>query len=539
MRDIFKIIGFLLGITNFLFAISFAKTYGGGSSDSAYSIQQTMDGGYIIAGWTTSFGAGGNDCLIIKLNSKGDVEWGKTFGGGGHDHAYSIQQTMDGGYIVAGGTQSFGAGGNDFLVIKLNSQGNVEWTKTFGGVGGYESAYFIQQTIDGGYIVAGMAGVATNDCDILIIKLNSQGNVEWVKRFDMPATEDYDIAYSIHQTSDNGYIVAGYTWSVYGSTWQDFLIIKLNSQGDIEWAKTFEGGGEDMAYSIRQTSDGGYIVTGFSWSFGASTWGDFLVIKLTPEGNVEWAKTVGGGNIDCATSIQQTIDGGYIVAGWATSFGGRYEADFLVIKLNSQGDKEWAKIFGGEGDDMPYFIQQTNDSGYIVAGRTTSFGAGSWDFLVIKTQDGQMASDCPWYECPTTPISRNISLNSVSVNVMAPSVTTFSPSISTFSPSISTFEVCSTVVAEENIYFPEENIKLESSIFLKDKISLKFSGYSKEKIKLVLYDILGNEIISKSFDFGNYVEIKDKRIEKIKKGIYFLKIYLREKEIGRLKMIRE
>jgi type II secretory pathway pseudopilin PulG len=178
----------------------------------------------------------------------------KTIGGSFDDMAHSIQQTSDGGYIVAGESAS------DFLIVKLNSSGNIQWAKTIGGT-------------------------------------------------------DYDYAYSIQQTSDGGYMVAG--WSYISSIYADFLIIKLDSLGNIqwEWAKTIDGSGYDEAFSIQQTSDGGYIVAGSSASF-SSSW-DSLIIKLNSSGNIQWAKTIGGTNDDIAYSIQQTSDGGYIVAGYS------------------------------------------------------------------------------------------------------------------------------------------------------------------------------------------------------------------------------
>ena len=479
MKNVLKIIGLLIGITNLLFAISFAKTFGTGSWDYGRSIQQTSDGGYIVAGKAYSLGAGYFDFLVIKLYSNGNIQWARALGGSNLDSAYSIRQTIDGGYVVAGITNSFGAGNWDILVIKLYSNGDVQWAKTF-GESGNEYAYSIRETSDGGCIVVGNLG-------------------------------------------------------------NNILVIKLNSNGDIQWAKTF--GANGSGYSVQQTSDGGYIVAGTTNSFGAGS-GDFLVIKLYSDGNIEWARTLGGSSVEYAYSIQQTSDGGYIVAGTTNSLGAG-PWDVLVIKLYSDGNMEWARTLGGPSFDYAYSIQQTSDGGYIVAGYTASFGAGASDFLVIKTQDGNMAPDCPWYACNPTVTSPSVSTSSPSLTVTSPTLTITSPSISVSSPTfLLTYNICSQLGEyddrpknQEDIYFPE-NIKLFSSTFFKDRISLIFSGYSNEKIKIVLYDVLGNEIISKSFDFNNYIEIKDKRIEKIKKGIYFLKIYLKGKGIGSLKVIK-
>jgi len=301
------------------------KTFGGWNDDGAYSIQQTKDGGYIVAGGTESFGSGGTDAYILKLNSKGEAEWQKAFGGWNDDEAYSIQQTKDGGYIVTGSTGDFGSGKRDVYILKLNSKGDLEWQKTFGGEG-IAGADSIQQTKDGGYIVAGDKGG-----DVYILKLNSKGEIQWQKTFGGNA---YDAANSIQQTTDGGYIVAGLTYS-FGSGGYDVYILKLNSKGQLEWQKTFGGEDYDGANSIQQTKDGGYIVAGWTSSpdFGGD---DVYILKLDSKGDLEWQKTFGGEDYDGANSIQQTKDGGYIVAGWTSSpdFGGD---DVYILKLDSKG----------------------------------------------------------------------------------------------------------------------------------------------------------------------------------------------------------
>ncbi|MEO0257414.1 MAG: hypothetical protein ABIM74_09005, partial [candidate division WOR-3 bacterium] len=250
----------------------FAKAFGGTNWDDARSIVQTADGGYAVAGWTYSFGAGNSDFLVLKLNPDGSVAWARTFGGTGWDYAHSITQTSDGGYAVAGYTPSFGAGYVDFFVLKLNSNGSLAWAGTFGGT-------------------------------------------------------NYDWALSITQTSDGGYAVAGETKS-FGAGNQDFLVLKLNPDGSLAWARTFGRIGDDWAESITQTSDGGYAVAGATHSFGAGDY-DFLVLKLNPDGSLAWARTFGGTNYDWALSITQTSDGGYAVAGETKSFGAGNQ-DFLV-----------------------------------------------------------------------------------------------------------------------------------------------------------------------------------------------------------------
>jgi len=353
--------------------VSWQKTFGGKNDDEANSIQQTIDGGYIVAGYK------GGDVYILKLNSKGEIEWEKTFGGNAYDGASSIQQTTDDGYIVAGWTKSFGSGGYDVYILKLNSKGEAEWQKTFGGKGDDE-ANSIQQTTDGGYIVAGWTkSFGSGLEDIYILKLNSKGEVEWQKTF---GGWNDDAANSIQQTTDGGYIVAGVTGS-FGFGEQDAYILKLNLKGEAEWQKTFGGKGDDEAKSIQQTTDGGYVVAGWTKSFGSAWWKDVYILKLNSKGEVEWQKTFGGEYDDEANSIQQTTDGGYVVAGWTKSFGSGRE-DVYILKLNEEGDLGWQKTFGGWNDDEANSIQQTTDGGYIVAGWTYSFGSGGADVYILK-----------------------------------------------------------------------------------------------------------------------------------------------------------
>ncbi len=393
-------LGLICAISSPSFAASdgWAATYGGNNRDKARSIQQTRDGGYIVAGGTSSFGAGGGDVWVLKLRPDGTVEWQKTYGGDNPDGASSIRQTGDGGYIVAGGTRSFGAGNGDFWVLKLRPDGTIEWQKTYGG-DNQEGAFSIQQTTDGGYIVAGATGSFgaeedEEDYDFWVLKLGHDGTVEWQKAY---GGVHLDLADSIQQTSDGGYIVAGSTNSFSAGSNFDFWVLKLAPDGTVEWQKAYGGVQLDLADSIQQTTDGGYIVAGSASSFSAESDLDGWVLKLGPDGTVEWQKAYGGVNGNSALSVQQTGDGGYIVAGW-TAFlgaGGVETPDLWVFKLASGGVIEWHKSYGGANGDAARFIQQTSDGGYIVAGETESFGAGEDDFWVLRLRpDGTIDPSC-------------------------------------------------------------------------------------------------------------------------------------------------
>ncbi|MBA7620901.1 hypothetical protein ES703_28257 [subsurface metagenome] len=312
--------------------IEWQYAYGGTGDDVAYAVQETSDGGYVVTGNTYSFGAGESDYWILKLTSEGDVEWQYTYGGTGNDTAYAIQETSDGGYIVAGYTHFFGATTSDIWILKLSSEGDIEWQHIYGGTGD-EVAYSVQETSEGGYIVAGSTQyLGALGHDFWVLKLTSAGFFEWHRIY---GGSGDDVAYYIQETSDGGYVVTGNTYS-FGSGDSDILALKLFSAGDIEWQRAYGGSEEDVAYSIQETSDGGYIITGSTYSFGAGG-SDFLLLKLFSDGDIEWQRAYGGSEEDVAYSIQETSDEGYIAAGYTDSFGAG-GSDFLLLKLFAGGD---------------------------------------------------------------------------------------------------------------------------------------------------------------------------------------------------------
>jgi len=376
----------LLGATTLAGAqgpeVEWEKTFGGSGDDSAACVQQTADGGYIVAGYTgdmTSSGAGAGDVCLIKTDASGDVLWEKTFGGSKFDSAWYVQHTSDGGYIVAGTTFSFGAGGGDIYLIKTDASGDAIWEKTFGGSGG-EWAGCIQQTRDGGYIVAGGASyfvLADRDSDVYLIKTDTSGNEVWKRTF---GGSGADSGYCVQQTSDGGYIIAGVTGLDYQG--RDVYLIKTSASGNVVWERTFGGSKDDSASYVQQTSDGGYIVAGYTNSVGAGG-EDVYLIKTNASGYKVWEKTFGGSADDYANCVQQTTDGGYIIAGWTRSFGAG-DNDVYLVRTDALGNELWEKTFGGSKADLARYVQQTSDGGYIVAGETSSSGAGGRDVYLIK-----------------------------------------------------------------------------------------------------------------------------------------------------------
>jgi len=365
------------------------RTYGGSNDEEGYSVQQTTDGGYIIAGYTESFGAGDSDVYLVKTDSSGDTLWTRTYGGSRDDQGYSVQQTSDGGYIIAGYTFSF-PGYEDVYLVKTDSSGHTLWTSTYGG-DWRDEGFSVQQTSDGGYIIAGLTySFGAGPSDVYLVKTDSSGNTLWTRTY---GGSDHDWGRSVQQTSDGGYIIAGWTMS-FGVGRNDDYLVKTDSSGDTLWTRSHGGIYYDAGESVQQTSDGGYIIAGSTYSFGAGN-DDVYLVKTHVSGTLLWIHTYGGSDWDRGYSVQQTSDGGYIVAGYTMSFGAGYQ-DVYLVKTGFAGTPLWTRTYGGSGDDAARSVQQTSDGGYIIAGNTESFGAGESDVYLVRVagEPGGVVMDC-------------------------------------------------------------------------------------------------------------------------------------------------
>ena len=423
---LFLYIPILIGIVQISFAqapaIQWQKSLGGSSQDLANSIQATPDGGYIIAGRSSSNNGdvsgnhGDLDYWVVKIDGGGNIQWQKSYGGSGFDEASFILSISDGGYIIVGhsfsnnGDVSGNHGSADCWVLKIDGTGIIQWQKSLGG-SAFDKANSIQVTSDGGYIIAGRSSsnngdVSGNhgDSDYWIVKISGLGNIQWQKSF---GGSSFDEANSVQATSDDGYIVSGYSQSnngdVSGNHGQlDFWIVKIDGTGNIQWQKSFGGSQSDYAYSIDLTSDGGYILAGTSYSSDGDATvnhgtADFWIVKIDGTGNIQWQKSFGGSFEEESYSIKKTNEGGYVIAGFTRSnngdvSGSHGDLDFWIVKINNSGIIEWQKCLGGGGYDYAYSILQNADGSYIIAGRSTSNNGdvsgnhGDMDFWVVKLQ---------------------------------------------------------------------------------------------------------------------------------------------------------
>lgn len=416
-------------------AIEWQNTIGGESGDNLICLKQASDGGYILGGSSDSDISGDKsenhmgvlDYWVVKLNSLGSIKWENTIGGSGFDRFWSLQLTDDGGFILCGDSNSNISGDktekcnglSDYWVIKLNATGGIQWQNSIGGDNA-ELAFSIQQTSDGGIIVGGysnsnQSGDKTENSlgfdDYWVLKLNADGDIQWQRTI---GGSNYDAFRYLQQTTDGGYILGGFSKSnASGDKTEnslggnDYWVVKLDSIGQIQWQNTIGGDKDDYLQIIMQTTDGGYFLGGHSLSnisgdkteinLGSN---DYWVVKLNDAGDIQWQNTIGGNKDDIlAASAQQTTDGGYILGGYSKSniSGDKTENslgldDYWVVKLNAVGQIQWQNTIGGTGNDELRSLQQTTDGGYILGGSSTSDISGDktensqgyYDYWIIK-----------------------------------------------------------------------------------------------------------------------------------------------------------
>ena len=362
---------------------TFQKTYGGTAEEYSYAFQKTQDGGFIVAGRTFSFGTGGWEGYLLRLDGIGDTVWVRTYGNILYDELQDVDTTSDGGFILTGHTATNDWAG-DVSLIKTDASGNIMWTQIYGGaIGLSDKGYSVRQTTDGGYIISGTTETyGAGGDDVYVIKTNSSGTILWTRT--IGTSGSIEAGREIQQTSDGGYIVAGYTDGL-GAGFYDVYLIKLDNTGAVTWSKTYGGSSYDFVYTVQQTSDNGYILGGTTDSYGAGSWDSYL-LKTDVNGVLQWSKAYGLSGEDRAQAARQTNDGGYILCGRSNSFGsGGYDA--TLQKTDASGNLQWTKGYGGTAEDQAWYVRELDNNSYVVCGYTYSFGAGSRDAFLIKTDN--------------------------------------------------------------------------------------------------------------------------------------------------------
>jgi len=395
-----KKVGALIGVLAFLicfslissvwaFSVNWSHTYGGYEGETAYSVVETSDGGFVLAGSTGSFDVANGDFWLVKTDKDGNLEWNQSYGGYGEDTCYALIQTVDGGYALAGSTMNYGAGGHGMWLVKTDVSGNVEWNKTY-GISDWDKAYSLIETSDGGYALAGET-YRNYLGNFLLVKTDANGNMEWNRTY---GGDSREIAYSVVESNDGGFALAGYTWSFSSAGNQDVWLVKTDKFGNLEWYQTYGGAGLDIGYSLIKTLDGSYALAGITNSYGDGD-DDIFLVKTDINGNLKWSKTYGSFDSEGAYSLIQLPEGGYALAGYSktSSFDEELE-DGLLIQIDENGNLEGERTYGNFWNNNFRSIIRASDGNYVIAGKFVIYSSPeSSDFWLVKTKQSEIISE--------------------------------------------------------------------------------------------------------------------------------------------------
>ncbi|MFI5218439.1 MAG: T9SS type A sorting domain-containing protein [Bacteroidia bacterium] len=506
-KNIYKII-FLLLLSSVLrpppsfSQIIFQKTFGGSSNDMGNAVDQTFDGGYIVGGMTQSFGSGNFDMYLLKTNAAGDTIWTRVYGKSTDDRIKSVHQTADSGYIFSGYINY------DTYLVKTNDQGYIQWIKNYGyGTGGGSGGNCVQQTFDGGYILTGSSvGIGPGNYDVYLIKTNFLGDTLWIKSYGDTGGEQ---ATSVIQTADKGYLMAGS--SILTSTNYDAYILKTDSIGDTLWTKYYGFTGineNDLGFDAIQTNDGGYALVGRSDSVQT------FLLKTDSIGMPVWCKSYSGGYSPPSPSnpnyiVRQTTDNGFFITS-------KLGSKCIIIKTDSTGNIQWTKLFTKTTNGYPILGMPASDGGYVMVSSTNSAGAGSYDFIFIKT-DSLGNSGCNDSSVTITEQNVTMPLAYHVTIVSQPGAVNLPPEYYLAGGSIMN-TLCSTVGIPEpettynNLQFSPNPLTTQST--------LTFSNPRKNTFHFTLYDITGR--VTEAVSTVNNKIILEKGNKE--KGVYLFRL---------------
>ncbi len=404
--------------------IQFQTTAGGIDIDKGQYVHPTYDGGYIMIGTTRSFpGSQQDNIWLVKFDQFGNIEWSRYNGDSFFEEGHCVQEYDENGngrpdgYVYTGSYSSHSSGDRDFYIVKTDLKGVPLWSRTFGG-SSEETGYFVQQTSDGGFIASGKtrsfglpftAGSSIIFGNMLILKVDANGDFEWASVISSSDTPP-DISYEIRENSSGNFVLTGGIGGEHGAGDKDVVVCELASNGSLLWTRTYGGAGFDEGMSIREARDNfglpdGYIVAGSTESFGAGK-SDVYLLRLNTNGTVRWNRVFGGSDDDYGTSITQTSGGAFVAVGRTQSFGfGNY--DVYAVKVDASGTLINAWAYGGIGNDQGFSIEETSDLGYAIGGFSFSFGRGSNDFYLIKTNSSG-SSGCNETSNFTTSVNQGV-----------------------------------------------------------------------------------------------------------------------------------
>ncbi len=363
-------------------SITFYKHIGDMGKSRGVTVEQTKDLGYILVGYTTNGLHGSEDVLLIKTNAHGEILWKKTFGGKGEDYGWAVRQNDDEGYIISGYTNSFGNGAMDAYLIKTNSKGEKIWSKTFGREKD-EYGWDVRITKDKGFIIAAQTNSFGNgEVDAYLIKVDDKGNELWSKTYGGHKT---DRIFSVQESDDGTFIASGitYSYSSVNANDRDGYLIKTDANGNELWHKTFGGDAYDVVHCVTLTKDNGYMFTGYGESFSKQVGRDVYLLKTDHNGNIQWQKSYGENADERGLKGEQTNDGGFIAIGFTDK-----DLNMYMLKTDTLGNKLWSRTFGDiDKLEFGYTVKQAHDGGYIAIGHSEDKAQNISSVLLIKTND--------------------------------------------------------------------------------------------------------------------------------------------------------
>jgi hypothetical protein len=496
---------FYLIFSNVIYPQStFQKQYGGTVIDFGSSVEQTSDSGFIICGYSRSYGAGNADVYLIKTDSRGDTLWTRTYGNTGYDDGTSVKQTFDGGYIVTGGTSL-----NALYLIKTKSNGDTLWTRVIEDSLGGSWGIDVVQTSDSGYVITGDGSFTSSFPHVYLVKVNSNGDILWTKIFGGPYYQDRGRA--IVQASNSDLVITGFSlnFNSSGGNSRDIYVIRTNSVGDTIWTKTYDAGAEEEGYGIEQTTDGGFVLTGYTSEYPMK----LFLFKIDSIGDTLWTKLFSSTQFVQGYSLQKTADNGFIIAGTIENVSVN-KPYALLMKTDSIGDTLWTRTFGlqpvSSSGEEAHSVRQLNDGSYVFVGVDITMPGPDYRIYFVKT-DSNGHSNCNEAALP-------INVSSFSVKVGNPNTTVFAthpikPIFTTIVNKGSTLtEFCSVGISETINY---RFVNIYPNPFT-NEFSIAGTEVGQE---IFLYNVTGKEILRLKTIEGE----TRLNTEKLSAGVYVLK----------------
>lgn len=412
-------------------AIRFQKAYGGNSNEGKvpFGIARQpiavagplADGGFLLVGSTESFGAGNGDMYAIRINAQGDVQWSRTYGGSAADYAFDVAGPLaDGGFLLVGSTRSFGAGNGDIYAVRINDQGGVVWSKTYGRLPQDDAFAVAGPLSDGGFLLVGKTGIGL-DWDMYAVRIDAQGGHQWSKAYGGDKEEE---ALAVAgPLADGGFLLAGKTSSFGQSV--DAYAVRIDGQGNVQWSKNYGGGQYDDAKAIAWADDG-FLLVGDTSSFELGTIA--YAVRMDSQGNVQWSRTYQGAyGGDTYAIVGPLADGGFLLVG-AAYYGSRAGANQMyAARINAQGGFQWGRAYGGNRDDKAFAVAgPSGDGSFLLLGYTESFGAGGVDLYAVR-MDGTAGTS----GCHETTLTAQVRTPATQVGAPATQTTSLTPTVTT------------------------------------------------------------------------------------------------------------